>query len=107
MGAGFCLAKAGKPLGDLLDIGQYGRHGRTSFGYRFSPDAVAGLFSLYHMALRFVQHSESFSAVERYSLCSFNSRELVTTETELNAIAVPASTGLNSPNAARGTPMVL
>ena len=68
---------------------------------------LPGLFSLYHIALGFVQHSESFSGVERYSLCSFNSRELVTTETELNAIAVPASTGLNSPNAARGTPMVL
>lgn len=37
----------------------------------------------------------------------FSSSEFVTTETELNAMAAPATMGLSSPNAASGTPMVL
>jgi hypothetical protein len=37
----------------------------------------------------------------------FNNNELLTTDTELNAIAAPAITGLSIPIAASGTPSTL
>lgn len=41
------------------------------------------------------------------TLNRFKLNELVTTETELKAIAPPATTGFNSPRAAMGIPMIL
>lgn len=42
-----------------------------------------------------------------HSLDFFSSMELVTTDTELNAIAAPAIIGFRNPNAATGMPMQL
>lgn len=42
-----------------------------------------------------------------YNLLFFSNNEFVTTVTELNAIAAPANTGDNSPNAAIGIPIQL
>ena len=57
------------------------------------------------------QHCAPASAartrLKNQSFILFNSSEFVTTDTELNAIAVPAMIGFKKPNAAKGMPTLL
>src|SRR5690349_4039459 len=88
--------------GHAFDGNGDGRHERISIEVRSERAIVSSSREPRIAIFGIVPSHEWLTGFHR-----FNSNELPTTETELSAIAAPASTGFISPTAASGTPSTL